>query len=325
MGSKKPNEDFNVMPEVSVILANRNDKELLLMTVLSAVEAMRGVDGEIVVVDNSDNEYCECVKTLMSGQIKDGIVRYIRLENPSSATAMETAAIKANGKYLFYTDSHSLIGSNCISKLLDFYHRHDGEPIAFCHAPIQWAHNSSAARKMSFRFHRNNMGSWGKMTDHELKVPFKGMPHMIPKEVYHAIGGYGCLSRNEVGWGGLIPFLGWKPWLLGYENWAIPEGVTYHFGEYPQVCRPYTKYRLYNNNGKHEPGIAHAVAAYIIGGEEFLRHEFEPAKMDRYIPDVEQALEMAKRMGQEDRDWILANQKYTVWELLENPPWGKDF
>lgn len=311
--------------EVSVILASRNEMEMLLVTVLSAVEALRGIDGEIVVIDNSDEKYCEAVKLLLSGQIYDGMVKYYRNPSPSSAATMEMAAQKAEGKFLFYTDAHSIIGYECISASLDFFKRHEGEPIAFCHTPLQWAHNSISARKMSFRFHRNQMGSWGKMTDYELKITFKGMPHMIKKEVYHAIGGYGCLAEFEMAWGGLIPYLGWKPWLLGYENWAIPKGVTYHFGEYPELCRPFTKYRRYDVSGRFPPGQAHGVAAYVIGGEDFLRQQFEPAKMHRYFASPEHALSVAKQIGAKEREWMLANQKYSVWELLENPPWGVSF
>jgi glycosyltransferase involved in cell wall biosynthesis len=312
-------------PEVSVILATRNELQMLLVTVLSAVEALRGISGEIVVVDNSEEYLVKSVKAMLSGQIKDGMVKYFRQEKPSSAAAMEMAARQATGKYLFYVDSHCVIGYETIKASLDFYKRHTGEPIAFLHTPIQWAHNSSSAKKMSFRFHRNNMGSWGKMTDHELKVTFKGMPHMIPKEVYHAIGGYGCLAERFVGWGGLIPYLGWKPWLLGYENWAIPQGVAYHFGEYPKCARDYVKYRLYSDNGSYPPGQAHGVAAYVIGGEEFLRQEFEPGKMNRYFASIEHAISIAKEIGGKEREWMLTNQKHSVQELLENPPWGKDF
>lgn len=312
-------------PEVSIILATRNELAMLLMTVLSGVEALNGINGEIVVVDNSEEKYCECVKTLLSGQIKDGIVKYFRRKPVSSAAAMEQAAVEAKGKYLFYVDAHTLIGSDCIKASLEFYKRHEGEPIAFCHTPIQWAHNSSKARKMSFRFHRNNMGSWGKTTDYELKVTFKGMPHMIPKDVYHKIGGYGCLAEHHVGWGGLIPYLGWKPWLLGYENWAIPQGVAYHFGEYPKVCREYVKYRLYTSHGSYPQGQSHAVAAYVMGGEKFLKQEFERSKMDRYFASVNHAIGVAKEIGGKEREWMLENQKYSIWELLENPPWGKDF
>jgi glycosyltransferase involved in cell wall biosynthesis len=313
------------MIKVSVIIANKNDLQMLLVTVLSAVEELKGLDGEVVVVDNSDIEYRECVQSLLSGQIKDGMVRLINYSHSSSAASMEKAANEAHGEFLFYTDSHSMIGRNTIRYALRFFKRHEGEPIAFCHMPIQWAHNSSSARKMSFRLHRNNLGSWGKMMKKEGKITWKGMPHMIRRDVYNAIGGYGCLAEHHVSWGGLIPYLGIKPWLLGYENWAIPYGVSYHFGEYPKVCRDKIKYRVYGRAGDYPAGSSHAVSAYVFGGEKFLKDQFEPSKMNRYFADYDQALSIAKKIGEVERAWILKNQKISIWELLENPPWGKNF
>jgi len=309
---------------VSVIIANRNDLQMLLVTVLSAVEELQG-RGEVVVVDNSDEALRPCVRALLSGQIKDGTVRLFEQDRPSSAAAMERAAREATGEYLFYTDSHTMIGKDTITALLRFFRRHEGEPIAFVHAPIQWAHNSRSARKLSFRLHRNPLGSWGKMPDRECRITWKGMPHMIRKEVYEAIGGYGCLAANYVGWGGLIPYLGIKPWLLGYENWGTPYGVSYHFGEYPKCCRDTVKYRVYAAHGDHPAGASHAVAAYVCGGEEFLRECWASAQMGRYFPDVEQALAFARQIGESERQWLLAHQKRTIFDLLENPPWGKDF
>lgn len=311
---------------VSVILANKNDLQMLLVTVLSSVEELKGVGGgEIIVVDNSDAEYRECVQSLLSGQIKDGMLRLVHQERASGAAAMERAAVEATGEYLFYTDSHSFIGRDTIKSCLRFFRRHEGEPIGFVHAPIQWAHNSAAARKVSFRQHRNPLGSWGKMLDREQKIPWKGMPHMIRRDVYHAIGGYGCLAEKHAGWGGLIPYLGIKPWLFGYENWGIPHGVSYHFGEYPKPCREYIKYRLYTQHGDYPAGASHAVTAYVYGGEEWLREQYAPCRMDRYFADIEQAVKIAKEIGSEEREWILENQKVTLFDLLEDPPWGKDF
>lgn len=314
--------------EVSVILANKNDLQMLLVTVLSAVEDMKGINGEVVLVDNSDIGYWPMVDSLMSGQVKVGAVRVIHKKDASSAAAMELAANEAKGKYLFYTDSHSMIGSGTIPAMLDFYRRHEGEPIAFCHADIQWAHNSPLNRKTSMRFHRNALGSWGKHLTTEQKITFKGMPHMIPAEVYKAIGGYGCLAEHEVGWGGLIPYLGWKPWLLGFENWGIPDGVSYHFGEYPKICREHIKYRLYTHAGRHPSGWSHAVTAYVMGGEEFLREQFSISQLERWFPGPEglnQAIAHGKKIGGKEREWMLKNQKHTIKELLANPPWGKDF
>ena len=100
--------------KVSVILATRNELELLIMTVLSAVEAMHGVDGEIVVVDNSDEKFCECVKSLLSGQIKDGMVRYFRQEEPSSAAIIINSP---SASFAARSIVAALDGSSCLKYL----------------------------------------------------------------------------------------------------------------------------------------------------------------------------------------------------------------
>jgi len=314
------------MKTVSVILANRNDLQMLLVTVLSAVEDLKGIDGEIVLVDNSDAKLKPAVESLVAGQVKAGILRLIHQERPSSAAAMELAARSAQGEYLFYTDSHTMIGSGTIQACLDFFERHAGEPIGFVHAPIQWAHQSPAQRKVAMSVRLNQLGHGWLSIDRERRITWKGMPHMIRKDVYEAIGGYGCLAEHYVGWGGLIPFLGIKPWLLGYENWGIPDGVTYHFGEYPEPAREHIKYRVYVAHGSYSAGWSHAVAAYVMGGEVFLAEQFEPANMKRWFRGgLPQALEHARKIGEKDRQWIIENQKISMQELLADPPWGKDF
>jgi hypothetical protein len=155
------------------------------------------------------------------------------------------------------------------------------------------------------------------------KIPWKGMPYMIRKSVYEAIGGLGCCAEHRLGWG-VLRYLGMKPWLLGYSNWIVPSGVVYHFGEWPESARELAKYRTYSKSGENRAGTAYAVAAYVLGGEEFLRQEWNPAKMSRFLPDLESAVAEAKRIGGKDREWILANQKVSLQDLLANPPWSAD-
>ena len=147
------------------------------------------------------------------------------------------------------------------------------------------------------------------------------MPYLIRKDVYEAIGGLGCLVEHRAGWG-VLRYIGMKPWLLGYENWAIPQGVVYHFGEWPESARAFAKYRTYQCSGDMRPGWPYAVAAYVLGGEEFLREEYEPAGMGRYFQSVESAVTESKRIGERDRQVILATQVRSLQDLFANPPWA---
>lgn len=312
-------------PQVSVIIANRNDLQMLLVTVLSAVEALRGISGEVVVVDNSDPEYTQAVGLLLAGQAKDRMLRLDFRTQPSPAATMEQAATFAKGEYLFYVDSHSLIGRDAISASLDFFDRHTGEPIGFVHTPLQWGHHSSRARLVSLSLRTTCFGRWGVAPDHEKLVSWKGMPHMIRRDVYKAIGGYGCLAEHEAAPGGLMEYLGIKAWVMGYQNWAVANGVVYHFSQYPEAIRKFVKSRNYTQSGKLPSGAAYAVAAYVFGGEDFLRRHFDNSQLHRHFPSAEAALGLAKRVGEQERAWVQANKRVGFEELLEDPPWGKDF
>ena len=101
--------------------------------------------------------------------------------------------------------------------------------------------------------------------------------------------------------------------------------MSYHFGEYPKVCREYVKYRVYGRHGKYQAGASHAVSAYVFGGMEFLKANYQSAKMDRYFNGFADAAAIAHKIGAVEREWIKKNQVITINELLDNPPWGKDF
>lgn len=156
---------------------------MLCMTVLSAVEAIKesGVSGEIVVVENSDDDVHLAAIDCIAGQIKEGTVRVVRLENPSIAKAIHLAHEEAKGEFLFYTDAHTLIGHGTLSALLDFHKKHEGEPIGFVHAPIQWAHRSSATKRTHLNVKRTPLGEWSGAipVEKESMVSWKGMPYMI--------------------------------------------------------------------------------------------------------------------------------------------------
>lgn len=166
---------------------------MLCVTVLSAVEAIKesGVKGEVVVVENSDEDVHLAAMDCLAGQIKEGMVRVVRLQNPSIAKAIHLAHEEAKGKFIFYTDAHTLIGHGTIPALMAFHQEHLGEPIGFVHAPIQWAHRSSATKRTHLNVSRTPLGEWAGATPIEKPslIPWKGMPYMIRKSVWSDIRG----------------------------------------------------------------------------------------------------------------------------------------
>lgn len=311
-------------PLVTVGLASRNETAMLVMTVLSALEALKaaGVDGEVLVVENSDEDMHRAACAALQGAVKDGRVRVKREADPSIAVATDRAHREAEGEFVFYTDAHSLIGAGTFERMLDFFKRHEGEPVGFLYAPIQWAHLSAQSRATHMQVQKTQLGVWAgaRKLAAEQRVTWKGMPHMIRKSTYEAMGGLGCCAEHRLGWG-IMRYLGMKPWLMGYENWAIPEGVVYHFGEWPEEVRKYARYRTYKKSGEGSVGTTVAVTAYVFGGEAFLRQE-HALHLQRFFPTPEAALEVAKKYGEEERQWLLKNQKRSLEELFETAPWG---
>lgn len=297
---------------------------MLCVTVLSAVEAIKesGVKGEIVVVENSDEDVHLAAMDCLAGQIKEGVVRVVRLQNPSIAKAIHLAHEEAKGKFIFYTDAHTLIGHGTIPALMAFHQEHQREPIGFVHAPIQWAHRSSATKRTHLNVSRTPLGEWAGATPVEKPslIPWKGMPYMIRKSVWGDIRGLGCCAEHNLGWG-VLPYLGMKTWMLGYENWAIPDGVVYHFGEWPERVKPHAQYRTYTSSGE-KPGLARAVALYVFGGEEALRKHFSEDRLERFFKTPDEALEKARKVGENERRWLLSRQVRTFNSLYESPPWN---
>lgn len=296
---------------------------MLSVTVLSAIEALKadGVNGEVVVVENSDPILHEAAKTCIAGQIKEKTVRVIRLESPSIAKAIHLAHQEARGEFIFYTDAHTFIAPGTIKAMLDFFRRHEGEPIGFLNASIQWAHRSSATKRTHMSVEVNPLGAWAGATciSKEQKVPWKGMPYMIRKSVWDDIGGYGCCAEHELGWG-ILSYIGVKSWIFGYENWAIPDGVVYHFGEWPQNVREFVRYRTYQDGGKH-PGLAKAVTLYVFGGEEMLRKYFDCDGIKTHFRCLDDAILLAREFGSSERLSISHRFKKTFQQLLSERPW----
>jgi len=315
-------------PKVSIVLATRNETAMLCVTVLSAVEALKesGIDGEIVVVENSDEEVYLAAMACLAGQIKEKTVRVIRHSEPSISAALQKAHNEALGEYIFYTDAHTLIGSGTLTHLLDFFARHNSERIGFVYAPIQWAHCSKATRRTHFYTHPTDapLGQWSgaSVVKKEQKVSWKGMPYMVQKKVWDEIGGFGCCAEHNLGWG-VLPYIGIKTWICGYENWAIPGGVVYHFGEWPEIVAKHAKYRTYQNSGAH-PGLGRAVALYVFGDEEMIRQQFDKNKsFGRFFKSADEAISQAKIVGEVERQDMLTKQLPRLRDILNNPPWER--
>lgn len=314
---------------VSVIISNRNDVEMLGVTVRSAIEELSVVPGggEVVVVDNSDTEIYETLPAILPAGYRRGKVpkiRYFRQDYPCLFTARQEAAQQAKGEYIFCVDAHCIIGHNVIIDLVHFLNRNRSRKIGFAHAPVNWLCQWEGAARHDMK---EIFGTWGKLYNYERKMSWKGMPWMCSRDWFlNKLNGYGALAENILAWGGGDMFLGLKTWILGYENWAVPTRPVIHIGPLPTVARKFWKYRKYKVSGGGLPGMGYLVALFTMGGDKLVYDQrFVNFISDRHSIKVDEVAKEAKAMAENERKFIDKNKAMTFDEMWQNKPWENSY
>ena len=312
--------------KLSVIISNRNDILMLAITIRSVIEALRpvGLDrSEIVICDNSFREsYMEITKNIPNAYLNSGLVKISYQEFPCLFTARETAAREASGEYLLCLDSHMLIGHNMILDLFNFMEHSAPANIGFAHAPIIWCHHDDSMAKHDRDTTGPQPGKWGRAYDTPTPISWKGMPWICRREFFLGpLGGYGALSQHQLGWGGGDMHIGLKPWILGFENWAVPTTPGTHIGRLPGSKNEKFKYRNYTTSGRYPKCLGFLVSSWVLGGDENVRRD-TPKLEGVFKLDVRGLLPTAKKLGRDEREMILANQEYPLAQLLERPRWA---
>jgi glycosyltransferase involved in cell wall biosynthesis len=316
---------------LSVIISNRNDTSMLAVTVRSAIEQLKplGLDGEVIVVDNSDSPIQEVLTSyLPKGYIDEGLLRLYYQYFPCLFTARETAIKEAKGEYIVCVDSHMLLGHNMLYDLVEFMDRHNhGKELGFAHAPISWMHQHERSARHDRDMTLNELGNWGAAYKHEQKMTWKGMPWICRKDFFfNVLNGYGALAKHKVSWGGGDMHIGIKPWLLGYPNWAVPCAPGIHCGPFPKPEKgkadPKAKYRLYSKSGSTHEYIGFLISFYVLGGEPMMERNKEKIERQFNIR-CSTFWDRAKQMGQEEKDWLDSKKIITFEELLAKRPWDE--
>jgi glycosyltransferase involved in cell wall biosynthesis len=324
--------------KLSVIISNRNDTKMLSITVRSCIEALKplGLNNcEIIIVDNSDEEiYKSLPGYLPTGYIRDGLLKIYRQNFPCLFTARETAAEYAISPYISCIDSHMLIGHNMFLDLYEFMDFHSDNPkIAFAHAPINWAHHHESRSRHDRDMTEHELGPWGRAYKTERKITWKGMPWICRKDFFlNTLNGYGALSQHKISWGGGDMHIGIKPWLLGYENWAVPTSPGIHIGPFPadnitkdvvKIDKNPDRYRLYSTSGNGPHTFGFLVSCYVLGGMPMIERNRAKIteKFGRFI-NVEKWIPKAIKYGQEEKDWLDSVKVMSFEELLAKEPWN---
>ena len=320
--------------KLSIIISNRNDLVMLNLTLNSAIESIKGLNGscEIIVVDNSDEKIYKLMGTVCpSGMKKHYNVKMFRQEEICFTSARMLAAEKAQGEYIFCVDSHVLFGHNTLKNSLDFMERHkDEKMLGFGHPPIRWAHQGPKIMRHEMNLSPEGLptGGWGRQIHEESKMFWKFMPWICRRDWYlNTLKGYGTHSDEMLSWGGAELLQQLKSLMLGYNNWAIISDPIIHIGPYTQdiVKTGHYKYRVYAANGNKPHGFGVLVAYAVLGGPDIgYKHaklaeekftKIHHIKVDDYWDD-------ALKMALPEYNWIQKHKKYDYLELLKKRPWN---
>lgn len=333
-------------PKVSVIISNRNDVSMLVVTIRSAIEELRFLkkgEKEIVVVDNSDSDIYEVLgSALPTGYCRDHLLKVYRQDYPCIFTARETAVEKASGKYIFCLDSHMLTGHDAIKDLYVFMERHDkDDSLGFAHAPISWAHQHERYAVHDRDMSVSELGNWGAAYKYERMITWKGMPWMCRREWFldreKGLNAYGALADYKISWGGGDMHIGIKPWMLGFQNWAVPCNPCIHIGPFPKIdshptnknvvrlskdFQSYDKYRVYASSGNYPHAFGFLVSCYVLGGEPMMTRNKSALirRFGRYL-DVNVWWEKAIALGTNEKKWLDSKKIMSFEELLNKRPW----
>jgi GT2 family glycosyltransferase len=113
---------------VSVIIVNYNVRVFLENALLSVQKALRGIQGEIIVVDNaSDDGSVEMVKQKFSD-----VDLIVSERNVGFAAANNLAIEKSRGKYLLILNPDTILQEDTINTMIDFLDRHSEGGLAGC-------------------------------------------------------------------------------------------------------------------------------------------------------------------------------------------------
>lgn len=321
--------------KASIIIPNRNDTIMLSITVRSALEELKSIDndGEIIVVDNSDEDFWRVLKNpdkspLSLRYVREGKVRLIRQSFPSLYSARQTAIEAAQGEYIINNDSHVLYGRNVVKDVVDFMDNDKEKKVGLGFSPIGWITGPEILARHDIQPNAKGsiFGPWGRRYYEPTKISWNFGFRIARRDwLLNECKGFGFFAKKQVSWGGGEFYIAMKSWLLGKENWAIPANPMYHIGPFsPEIERlDGHRYRLYGKSGNGKTAIGILAAFYALGGHEIKDYvrKNEVGLAQQYSLDIDRDWPEACRLAKEDRRWIKEHQVMSFQDLLEQQPW----
>ena len=106
------------MPVISIIIPVFNAEKYLGRCLDSVMEALSGVRGEVLLVDNNSTD--DSLKLVRAYQRKfPGIVCVLQCHTPGAAAVRNFGVLEATGDYLWFIDADDYIDKTAVAKLLE--------------------------------------------------------------------------------------------------------------------------------------------------------------------------------------------------------------
>ncbi len=241
--------------DVSIVIPSKDDPAGLYFTYAGAVADLEhsGLRYEILAV--VDGEFHDTARSLKA---HNGC-RVLRTQADSPQGARHAGAMQAQGRYIFFLDSHVLV-------CRDFFKRMAAAMQSTGAALLHSPHCTWSPRTMGYAYGVAWDGNlWSK--DHQI-TPTSVTPYRVAmmghgaicadREAYFSSGGYWLEQR---GWGGEESHLNLKLWMMGHSCWVLPDVYHWHYMAHRRSAQVF---------GAPEHVRNFLISAYALGGDRYL-------------------------------------------------------
>jgi GT2 family glycosyltransferase len=258
--------------DLSVIIVNYNVRDFLENALRSVFEALRGIDGEVIVVDNASD---------------DGSVEMVRSKFPSVsviasprnlgfAAGNNLALREARGRYLLLLNPDTVVQEDTFQTIVRFLDDHPEAGLAGCRIlnpdgtlqpacrrsfPTPWVaftkiSGLSALYPRSRVFGRYNLGYIDAGESHEVDA-ISGSFMAVRREAYEQAGGLDeeyFMYGEDLDWCWKIKQAGWKVWYVAGTRIIHYKGESVRRSDIDEVRTFYHAMRIFV--GKHHRNAA---------------------------------------------------------------------
>jgi glycosyltransferase involved in cell wall biosynthesis len=306
------------MAELSVIIPFVNEYPQIVFTVRSIMEELRDrVDYEIILVDNfckevqhqgkENDKGGEAIEAVLPGQPNIKLLK--KGDKLSHWNAKNMAVEASTGKFLWFTDAHTIPARDSLFEMFQFYsiaHRRLNGTI---HMPLTY--KILEYRKLIYKLMADtSIGKVDYSFDNfrESKEPYTvpcmsscGM--MITRDLYDLVGGF---PKTLGSYSGGEHFINFTLAVLGKNVWIWPGEPLYHHGDK----------RGYSMNGT-DIMTNRGIATYLFGGSDLLMRYLSNVRYIKNDVVRERTFMKITSQNEEQRELIKSLQKICIDEWIE--------